>query len=289
MAASPTEDIEILTWSSGRSGPHLLVFGAIHGNEVCGAKALRRLAREFNEGSLRLTQGRLTCVPVCNPEAFRRGVRCVEDNLNRVFSRHPTPHTYEQRLANRLTPLFDDADFFLDLHSMHAEGEAFVLQDSTDEKSLALGRSLGAKILLIGWPDVYREHPDKLSDCTQSYAARLGVANSLIECGSHASPAAEATAYLAVKNALLHLGLLAGERPVTELQGFRFEKVYFRESADEEFVRAWKNLDVVQRGTLLTQGSRRELRAPFDGFIVFPHHDAPIGTEWLYLATSASA
>lgn len=288
MAAPLNEDIEILTWNSGRPGPRLLVFGGIHGNEVCGPRALRRLARELDDGTLRLAAGRLTCVPVCNPEAFRRGVRCVEDNLNRVFAPTEHPRSYEQRLANRLTPLFADTDFFLDLHSMHAEGEAFVLQDSTDARSLDLGRSLGAKILLIGWPDVYREYPDKLSDCTQSHAARLGVPNSLIECGSHASPAAEATAYLAVRNALTHLGLLTGDKPVTELQGFRFEKVYFRETADEAFVQSWKNLDVVKQGTLLTRGPQRELRAPFDGFIVFPHHDAPIGTEWLYLATSAS-
>lgn len=277
-------DLDILTWNTPAPGPRLLVFGGIHGDEVCGPRALRRVAAELNTGQLRLRRGRFTCVPVCNPEAARRGVRSIEENLNRVFTRHEQPASYEQGLANRLCDELDACDVFVDLHSMSADGDPFVLQDSSDPASLALGRSLGVETLFVGWPDVYRAHPEKQAQCTQTYAELRGIPNSLIECGRHTAPEAEDVAYRAVVNALRHCGLVDGAAPAMKQKTYRFERVYFREHEASTLARDWKNLDVVRAGELMAVENGREIRAPFDGYVVFPHVDARLGAEWFYLA-----
>ena len=65
-----------------KDGISLLILAAVHGNETAGTKACFRIIDEFNRGALRLTGGHLTLVPVCNPEAYRKDVRSIDENLN---------------------------------------------------------------------------------------------------------------------------------------------------------------------------------------------------------------
>ena len=101
----------------------LLILAAIHGNETAGTAACLRLMEELSCEHIKIKKGRLTIVPVCNPEAYRRDVRSVEENLNRVMTMHENPATYEQRLANEICPLIKDNRVILDLHSTHCEGD----------------------------------------------------------------------------------------------------------------------------------------------------------------------
>lgn len=50
-----------------KPGPRLLVLGAVHGNETCGTQAIGRIAAEFDAGTLVLSRGSLTMVPITNP------------------------------------------------------------------------------------------------------------------------------------------------------------------------------------------------------------------------------
>jgi predicted deacylase len=73
------------TWSALAPGPALVVLGAVHGNEACGAHAIARAMDDLLHGRLTLARGRLTLVPVANPLAFGRNTREGERNLNRRF------------------------------------------------------------------------------------------------------------------------------------------------------------------------------------------------------------
>jgi uncharacterized protein len=46
-----------LHYASPRPGPRLIVTAAVHGNEVCGTHAVRRIAAELDSGRLCLTLG----------------------------------------------------------------------------------------------------------------------------------------------------------------------------------------------------------------------------------------
>ncbi|MFO0387775.1 MAG: succinylglutamate desuccinylase/aspartoacylase family protein, partial [bacterium] len=51
-------------------GPRVLILGAVHGNEICGTRAIERVLREIDDGSLKIERGSVTFVPVTNPLAY---------------------------------------------------------------------------------------------------------------------------------------------------------------------------------------------------------------------------
>lgn len=44
--------------------------GAVHGNEVCGPKALERVVAEIESGAIEIEAGKLVVIPVCNEQAY---------------------------------------------------------------------------------------------------------------------------------------------------------------------------------------------------------------------------
>src|SRR3989344_5893592 len=77
--------VTVFEFKSLQPGPTVLFLGAIHGNERCGAAAIKRLVGELQSGALSLLKGSVLCVPVANPRAFERNIRYVDENLNRAF------------------------------------------------------------------------------------------------------------------------------------------------------------------------------------------------------------
>src|SRR5271170_6038741 len=109
--------IKSFTYFAEETGPRLLILGAVHGNEVCGAEAIRRVMEELDFGKLRLVRGQVEFVPVANPRAHEAGQRFIERNLNRFFRPTPDPKIYEAKLTNILSAMIDACDYFIDLHS----------------------------------------------------------------------------------------------------------------------------------------------------------------------------
>ena len=130
---------------------HLLVLAAIHGNETAGVRACQRVIQEFQSRQLKLTHGSLTLVPICNPEAYKKDVRCIDENLNRVIVPHPHPQTYEQGLANEICELINSHRLTLDLHSTHCIGDVpFAFCDYPDEYNQKLISALDVDFVLEG-------------------------------------------------------------------------------------------------------------------------------------------
>src|SRR5216684_3059818 len=80
-------------------GPRLVVLGAVHGNETCGTRAIRRVVEEMDSGTLEIAAGEATFVPVTNPLAYARGERAGERNLNRNLGPKDNPADFEDRIA----------------------------------------------------------------------------------------------------------------------------------------------------------------------------------------------
>jgi predicted deacylase len=147
-------------------GARLIVLGAVHGNETCGTRAIRRVIAEIESGQLGIVAGRVTFVPVANPLAYVRGQRMGDRNLNRNLVPTDTPVEFEDRVANWLCPLLAQHDALLDLHSFHTAGEPFVMLGPEDNKGTlepfaraaeetALALSLGVHRFVDGWLDTY--------------------------------------------------------------------------------------------------------------------------------------
>ena len=315
----PLQSIHI---ASHAPGPRLLVTGAVHGNEVCGTLAIRRVLAEIDAGALVLCRGSVTFVPVCNPLAYQRGQRAGDRNLNRALEPKPQPQDNEDRLANWLCPLLAAHDGLLDLHSFSGGGPPFVMVGPTDNSGPlepfgqaateeALVRVLGVQRAVDGWLGTYASGvaqralqaqadglaPEALPELhprygvgTTEYMRSQGGWALTLECGAHRSPESPQVAWRAIHHTLAHLRMTdePPPPPVAGIEALSLHAVVDRQHADDRFVRDWRSFDVVQAGTLIGhRASGEAVVAPGDGWLVFPNDRAAARQEWFYLAQAS--
>ena len=180
-------------FDSGKPGRNVMVSALVHGNELCGAWALKGLL----EAGVRTEQGSLT-LAFCNLAAFDRfdaahhdASRFVDQDLNRQWldERMDAGDSSERRRAAVLRPFVQRADWLLDIHSMH-EPSAPLLLTGVQPRNLALARAMRAPEHIVvdaGHKDGVRMRdygrfglPDAEAGDTRSL---------LIECGFHGDPA----------------------------------------------------------------------------------------------------
>ncbi len=318
----PLPPLQSVHIASHVPGPKLLVTGGVHGNEVCGTLAIRRVLAELDAGTLVIRRGSVTFVPVCNPLAFQRGQRGGDRNLNRALEPKPAPQDNEDRLANWLCPILAAHDGLLDLHSFHSGGAPFVMVGPHDNAGPlepfaqaaveeGLARVLGVPRAVDGWLGTYADGvaqrraqaladglaPESLPELhprygvgTTEYMRSQGGWALTLECGEHTSPAAVDVAWQAIHRTLAHLGLIDAPppAPVAGMQCMRLFTVVDRQHADDRFVRDWQSFDPVRAGEAI--GHRADgsaVCAPDDGWIVFPNTRAGARQEWFYLARAS--
>lgn len=301
-------------------GPKLLVLGAVHGNEVCGAKAITQLLQEINTGQLAIERGTVTFVPITNPLAYQLKQRTGDRNLNRNMAPSAIPQDFEDRIANVLCPLLDTHDVLLDLHSFHTGGAPFVMIGpqnnsgalepfSQAEQEMQLALCTGAPRIVEGWLDTYARgvqrraaapapagaaraqtlvtNPNYYGVGTTEYMRSRGGYGVTLECGQHDDPQGVQVARHAILQtlALLDMAALPLEPLTTEREILRLVDVTDREHAGDSFTREWRSFDAVKSGEVIgTRYSGAEVEAPHDGFVVFPNPRAEPGQEWFYMA-----
>lgn len=123
-----------------------MLTGGVHGNEPCGVSAIEKLRDLLEQRQLTLQHGSVTLIPTCNPRAYAQSVRYIETNLGRVFD--TDGDSYEERLAAQIKPYIEAADMVVDIHSLSAAGEPFVLQDYEDERWAQLARATGIPMII---------------------------------------------------------------------------------------------------------------------------------------------
>ena len=297
-------------------GSRLIVLGAVHGNEICGTQAIRRVIGEIESGELGLVAGQVTFVPVANPLAYARHQRMGERNLNRNLAPTDSPAEFEDRIANWLCPLLAQHDALLDLHSFHTAGEPFVMLGPQDNagtlepfaraaEETALALALGVHRFVDGWLDTYaagvarrraagvsaREADVHYGIGTTEYMRSRGGIALTLECGQHDDAASPAVAYRAIRHALAHLGLSGDPQPapVSRREALRLYRVVDRVHAGDALARDWSSFDRVLPGERI--GIRHDgtpVVADREGYVVFPNPDALPGQEWFYLAQASA-
>jgi predicted deacylase len=295
---------DVFGFDSGQPGPRLLVLGAVHGNETCGAVAARRLLDDLAAGHVRIVRGSLTLVPVTNRAAYERGTREGDRNLNRNLVPTDSPQDNEDRIANELCPLLAAQDVLLDLHSFHSPGQPFVMLGPLDNQGTlepfahardeeAFARRLGVTRAVDGWLDTYasgavrRGGAAKYGIGTTEYMRTVGGWGVTLECGRHDDPQAPEVAYRAIRHALAYLRLVdePPPPPAPAMEMLRLSSVVDRQHADDRFVRDWTSFEPVRAGDVIGWRAGGEpVTAVADGFIVFPNVRAKPGNEWFYFA-----
>src|SRR5215831_8681736 len=141
------------SFASKRPGPHVLLQALTHGNEVCGAIALDWALAE----QLRPKCGTLSIV-FANVVAYEKfdqadpfASRCVDEDFNRLWSPEVLDgprESAELRRARELRPLYDRAEYLLDLHSMSDPCPPLAMA-GLRRKGLELARDVGVPSYIV--------------------------------------------------------------------------------------------------------------------------------------------
>jgi hypothetical protein len=186
-------------FDAGTPGHHVMISALVHGNEVCGAWALKGLL----EAGVRPQRGSLT-LAFCNLDAFDSfdladtdASRFVDEDLNRQWSpdRIEAGGTRERRRAAALQPHVARADWLLDLHSMH-EPSAPLTLTGVQPRNLALARQMRSPehiVIDAGHKDGVRMRDFGRFGAPDTDPARDAMAL-LVECGFHGDPASRTVA-----------------------------------------------------------------------------------------------
>jgi len=299
-------------------GRRLIITGAVHGNETCGTKAILRVMEQLDKGELRILNGSVTFVPVTNPLAYAKGVRSGDRNLNRNLFPNEQPQDFEDRIANWLCPLLAQHDVLLDLHSLRADSEPFVMVGPRNNEGTlqpfkheaeerAMARILGVKRFVDGWLATYgagvqrrlRDDSElqtvlKYGVGTTEYMRSTGGMALTLECGQHADPQAPDVAYRAIMNTLAHFGLIDAPKPqpiaLADMEYLSMVEVHNKFDAGDTFSRTWSSFDRLKAGDEI--GRRADgtpVLAPYDAYMLFPDVAAKANAEWFYLAKVSDA
>jgi len=270
----------VYTFDSGVAGPHVMVNALTHGNEVCGAIAVKGLL----DAGLRPRRGRLT-LAFANVEAFQRfdpaspdASRFVDQDFNRVWTAaildDAGRDSVELRRARAMRPLIDTVDLLLDLHSMHEKSRPLIVSGPLD-KGVALARALGTPADVI----VDEGHPEgkRMRDYADFGDAASPRNALLIECGQHWERAAVEVARDSAARFLLQAGVIdeadlpAGWlRPLPAAQRVvRVTEPVVATSMDFRFAGPYTGLETfAEAGTVIGWSNGEPVRTPYPNCVL---------------------
>lgn len=273
-------------FDSGKPGPNVVIQALTHGNEFCGSMALRYLF----ENNIRPDMGSLSLI-FGNVEAAARWdtsdpnkSRYVDEDFNRVWSDdalNSSRDSVELKRARELVPFIDQADYLLDIHSMHEPCAPIMVCGSTGnggEKSAAYSRRLGAPQNLL----IDTGHPAGLRMIERG---AFGKANDprtavLIECGQHWAANSPRVALDTIWRFLVTTGLISqavatehshktGVVPRQVQRTIVVTEAVVAETLDFHFDCSYAGLQVIaKKGDPIASDGDRKWTAPYDNTVL---------------------
>ena len=197
--------VPMLVWRGRRDGPTVSVTAAVHGDEINGTGAIRRI---IHERPFDLAAGTLVLVPVVNVLGFERHARYLPDrrDLNRSF-----PGSADGSLSSRMAHSFFErvirrCDYGIDLHTAAVRRTNFpnVRADMSNARLAAFARAFGSALVVDG------KGP---KGSLRRSACKAGCLTFILEAGEvwKAEPGIVAYAMRGVANCLKYLHMVEGE------------------------------------------------------------------------------
>jgi predicted deacylase len=257
-AAGNTGTPYVFSFESGVAGPTAMVCALTHSNEMAGAVVLDTLLKR----GFRPRRGRLL-LSFNNTEGFARfstedpdASRYVDEDFNRVWdvaTLEGPRDSVELRRARALRPFVDQADFLLDIHSMH-EAAPPILVCGTLEKGVQFGRQLRApQHLLIDQGHALGKRMRDYGGFGDPLSLKQAT---LIECGQHWEANAPKVAFDLTARFLRHTGIsdasdfdpnwLQADAPVQQV--VRVDQAIAPATSHFRFARRFTGLEVLHKG-----------------------------------------
>lgn len=290
-----TSDIKRVRWSAeGKiTGPVVIVFIGIHGNEPAGIAAVDLISEQFNRQSRELL-GSVYAV-TGNLGALEKGVRYIDADLNRIWevfysqkdisrangSKHSAEYTESIEIKNTIDQILAKhkkraSDFiFADLHTTSSQSCAFILLNDT-----LANREIARKFPI---PQILGIE-ENIHGTLLSYVNNLGYKALGFEAGAHfdeiSVKRSEAFLWLLLHNAgvieLEREELIQYENRIQGCTGVPdtyYEILYHKWVVDPEkfeMMSGFKNFDHIERDTPIAYENGRLIKAPVTGRIFMP-------------------
>lgn len=270
-------------------GAHLLVLGAVHGNEKCGKLAINSIIESIKNQKIKIQTGKVSFIPICNPKAFEQNVRYIDKDLNRAFLNKNEDSCYETKLANYLSPIIASADIVLDIHSYQSLGGPFCFLGHSNQAELDFCLNLGINNFAYNWSEAFSQS-NNIAIGTIEYARHMNAIATTVECGHHANSNNTEIAINTITKAMQYAKITT---PTTSLSAkkhefFKMNRVFYKE-APGKLTKKWQNFDHVSKHEIIAQYKcGKTIVAPADGCIILPKTNAKKHDEWLYFATKTS-
>jgi len=260
-------------------GKHVMLTALIHGNELCGAWALKTLLAS----GLRPRSGQLT-LAFCNLAAFDRfdpanylPARFVDEDMNRVWSpdKLANPSSQERQRAAALQPWVAQADWLLDFHSM-SNSDVPLQLTGLQPRNIELALQLGNPANIIA--DAGHAAGVRMRDYGRfGEVGDNGTRSLLIECGFHGDPLARDVAVDQMARFLVAAGSVdRGDVPsdwfapdAPNQQALRVTHAVAAKSAQVRFAQPWRGLEKLPKaGTLLGWNDGETFTTPYDDCVL---------------------
>lgn len=274
--------------------PLVVVVGGLHGNEPAGVRAAERVLEKLHARSVSL--GGEVVFLAGNRTALARGVRFVDRDLNRAWSREAVEarrrgageaETAEDREQAELLEVIDEllrsasgAVYVLDLHTTSGAGGAFsTTADTLENRALALELPVP---LVLGLEEL-------VEGTLHDYLDSRGCITLAFEAGQHDEEDAVTRAEGAIWLTLAATGLIreaeeptiARARKELAREGRRHPRVvemrYRHPIAPDDGYRmepGFRNFQPVHKGQVLGQDRAGTVRAPERGRMLMPLYQA---------------
>lgn len=274
-----TDTEGVWRFESGIQGPDVLLTALVHGNELCGAWALK----DALAAGLRPRRGTLT-MAFCNLAAFDRfdranypASRFVDEDMNRVWSddKLADGSTQERARAAQLRPWLNRANWLLDFHSMSGSDEPLQLTGLLP-RNIDLALRLGNPATIIA--DAGHAAGVRMRDYGHfGQAGDQGALALLVECGFHGAPQAHGVA----NDQLARFLVAAGSVDQADLppewfapaaarqQALQVTHAIAAKSADFRFSEPWKGLEQLPKaGSLIGWSEGEPVLTPYDDCVL---------------------
>ncbi len=268
------------TPGSGEHALHTVIGCLIHGNENGTLPAAIALVEAMNQGKVR-SKGPVT-VLIGNTEAALADKRFLEEDFNRVFTFDRVATSLERKLAERVRPILDAADVFLDLHQTQTPtAQAFWTFPWSTEMGW-WARALQAANVALTRPA--GQSFSAGTCCLDEYVRNRGKVGITVEVGYKGQDAAQAAkAYDAMTRLISIVDRVASGESLEsialqapEISAYKTAAIVPAASAQHRLRPGLGNWTRVQKGELLNPPGAPELRASVDGFVLFPKYPGPM-------------
>ncbi|MEM9277281.1 MAG: succinylglutamate desuccinylase/aspartoacylase family protein [Pseudomonadota bacterium] len=247
----------IVEINAGKKGPRIGIVCNVHGNELCGRKAVHKVLSkyEIQRGSLVLIDG--------NQEAALLNRRFVASDMNRMFTRKQLANKKAdqdllraQYLAKTIPTL--GLDHAIDFHSTSSETKhPFSVSFPGSEKLTALC----PVVHIYGWPSVTGTTPGTLVE----YMNTKGIPSVVIEAGQHVAEASIRVAEKTLLSALSHFKLISLKKPfrIPAQKKFEvFDQVMVGDAETFRFTRQYASFDRLKPGEKIAKDKTRSYEVP---------------------------